>query len=144
MKVSEAKQDDVVEIGHVYIAPGSHHLELVRKGSGYICGIHEGPAVSGHRPSVDVLFRSGAKIAGPKIVSAILTGMGKDGAQGMLELHKAGAATIGQDEHSSLIYGMPRAAFELGGVQTQVSLDHVAGAILDACSAKAPLKHHAG
>jgi two-component system chemotaxis response regulator CheB len=143
VRVSEAKQDDPVEVGHVYIAPGSHHLELARKGPGYVCAIHDGAPVSGHRPSVDVLFRSGTKVAGPKIVSAILTGMGKDGAQGMLELHKAGAVTIGQDEHSSLIYGMPRAAFELGGVQTQVPLDHVAEAILDACAAKSAVKHHA-
>ena len=126
MKVSEARQDDVVEQGHVYIAPGSHHLELVRKGAGFACALNEGPATSGHRPSVDVLFRSGAKVAAPKVVSAILTGMGKDGAEGMLELSKAGATTIGQDEHSSLIYGMPRAAFERGAVQTQVPLDHVA------------------
>ena len=107
--------------------------------------INDGPAVSGHRPSVDVLFRSGAKIAGPKIVSVILTGMGKDGAEGMLELSKAGAITIGQDEHSSLIYGMPRAAFERGAVQSQFALDHVADAILDACSGKVAAKqpHHA-
>jgi two-component system chemotaxis response regulator CheB len=143
VKVSEAKHDDVLEIGHVYIAPGSHHLELVKKGLSYACSIHDGAAVSGHRPSVDVLFRSGAKIAGQKIVSAILTGMGKDGAQGMLELHKAGAITIGQDEHSSLIYGMPRAAFEIGAVQAQFPLDHIAEAILDACSAKSAVKHHA-
>ena len=97
VKVSEVKQDDPLEVGHVYIAPGSHHLELAKKGLGYICAIHDGAPVSGHRPSVDVLFRSGAKIAGTKIVSAILTGMGKDGAEGMLELHKAGAITIGQD-----------------------------------------------
>ena len=143
VKVSEAKHDDPLEVGHVYIAPGSHHLELARKGLGYACAIHDGAPVSGHRPSVDVLFRSGAKIAGPKIVSAILTGMGKDGAEGMLELLKAGATTIGQDEHSSLIYGMPRTAFERGAVQTQVPLDHVAEAILDACSAKSAIKHHA-
>ena len=143
VKVSEAKHDDPLEVGHVYIAPGSHHLELVRKGLGYACAIHDGAPVSGHRPSVDVLFRSGAKIAGPKIVSAILTGMGKDGAEGMLELHKAGAITIGQDEHSSLIYGMPRAAFERGAVQTQFPLDHIAEAILDACSTKSAIKHHA-
>jgi two-component system chemotaxis response regulator CheB len=145
MNVSEAKHNDILEQGHVYIAPGSHHLELVRKGTGYACAINDGPAVSGHRPSVDVLFRSGAKIAGPKIVSVILTGMGKDGAEGMLELSKAGAITIGQDEHSSLIYGMPRAAFERGAVQSQFALDHVADAILDACSGKAAAKqpHHA-
>ncbi len=142
MNVSEARQDDIVEHGHVYIAPGSHHLELVRKGTGFICSLNEGPLMSGHRPSVDVLFRSALRLSPPKIVSVILTGMGKDGAEGMLELHKAGATTIGQDEHSSLIYGMPRAAFERGAVQTQVALDHVADAILDACEAKPGSKHH--
>lgn len=136
MTVSEARDGDVLEQGHVYIAPGSHHLELVRKGIGFACALNDGALVSGHRPSVDALFRSGAKAAPQKIVSAILTGMGKDGAEGMLELSKAGAITIGQDENSSLIYGMPRAAFERGAVQTQYPLTQVADAILDACEAK--------
>jgi two-component system chemotaxis response regulator CheB len=136
MKVSEAKHDDMIEHGHVYIAPGSHHLELVRRGTGYACALNDGALVSGHRPSVDVLFRSGVRYAPQKIVSVILTGMGKDGAEGMLELHRAGATTIGQDEHSSLIYGMPRAAFERGAVQRQFPLNHIADAILDACEAK--------
>jgi two-component system chemotaxis response regulator CheB len=133
MHVSEAKHDDVVEPGHVYIAPGSHHLELVRKGTGYACALNDGPTVSGHRPSVDVLFRSGAKSAGAKAVGVILTGMGKDGAEGMLELRRAGSMTIGQDESSSLIYGMPRVAFERGGVGKQCHLSHVANAILENC-----------
>jgi len=136
MKVSEARHDDVIEQGHVYIAPGSHHLELVRKGTGYACALNDGALVSGHRPSVDVLFRSGARLAPQKIVSVILTGMGKDGAEGMLELSRGGAVTIGQDEHSSLIYGMPRAAFERGAVQHQFPLTRVADAILDACEAR--------
>ena len=143
MTVSEAKQDDIVQHGHVYIAPGSHHLELVRKGTGYACSLNEGPLMSGHRPSVDMLFRSALKLSPPKIVSVILTGMGKDGAEGMVELNKAGAITIGQDEHSSLIYGMPRAAFERGAVQHQFPLDHIADAILDACESKAGSRHPA-
>jgi two-component system chemotaxis response regulator CheB len=100
--------------------------------------LNEGPTVSGHRPSVDVLFRSVARIAGAKAVGAILTGMGKDGAEGLLEMRQAGAATFGQDEASSLIYGMPRVAFERGAVMRQCSLSHIADAILDACGAAAP------
>ena len=133
MTVSEAQHDDVVEHGHVYIAPGSHHMELVRKGSGYAIALNDGPSVSGHRPSVDVLFRSGARLNGQKLVGVILTGMGKDGAEGMVELRKAGAHTIGQDEATSLIYGMPRVAFERGAVMKQYGLLHVADAVLEAC-----------
>jgi two-component system, chemotaxis family, protein-glutamate methylesterase/glutaminase len=136
MTVSEARQDDVVEHGHVYIAPGSHHLELVRKGTGFACSLNDGPAVSGHRPSVDVLFRSAVRIAGPKAVGVILTGMGKDGAEGLLELRRTGAHTIGQDEATALIYGMPRVAFERGAVAKQYPLLHVADAILDSCGAE--------
>ncbi len=133
MAVSEARHEDAVEQGHVYIAPGSHHLELVRKGTGFACAINDGPPVSGHRPSVDVLFRSAVRAAGPKAVGVILTGMGKDGAEGLLELRRTGAMTLGQDEATALIYGMPRVAFERGGVAKQLPLSHVADAILDAC-----------
>jgi len=133
MTISEATNNDIVEPGHVYIAPGSHHLELVSVAGRYRCRLSDGPAVSGHRPSVDVLFRSVARVAGPSAVGAILTGMGKDGAEGMMELREAGATTIGQDEASSLIYGMPRAAFERGAVTRQYALQHIADAILDAC-----------
>ncbi len=133
MTVSEAQHGDVIEQGHVYIAPGSHHLELARSGTRFACHLHEQPRVSGHRPSVDVLFRSAARIAGPNIVGVILTGMGQDGAEGMVELRRAGAVTLGQDEDSALIYGMPRVAFEKGGVMSQHSLTHMADAILRAC-----------
>lgn len=138
MIVSEAVDDEVVESGHVYIAPGSHHLEIARVGSRHVCRLSDGPAVSGHRPSVDVLFRSAARVAGKLAVGAILTGMGKDGAEGLLELRRAGGMTLGQNEESSLIYGMPRAAFERGAVMHQYSLAHMADAILDACETDAP------
>jgi two-component system chemotaxis response regulator CheB len=95
------------------------------------------PAVSGHRPSVDVLFHSAAQVAGSSAVGVILTGMGKDGADGLLAMRKAGAATLGQDEDSSLIYGMPRVAFERGAVARQFPLTHMADAILDACESGA-------
>jgi two-component system chemotaxis response regulator CheB len=133
MRVSEAIHDEPIEAGHVYIAPGSHHLEIARHGTQFRCSLHEGPTVSGHRPSVDVLFRSVARVCPRSTVGVILTGMGKDGADGMLELRLAGGRTIGQDEASSLIYGMPHVAFERGGVMRQCSLGKVADCILDAC-----------
>ncbi len=141
MRVSEAAHDDTIEPGHVYIAPGSHHLEIARVGTRHVCRLSEGPSVSGHRPSVDVLFRSAARVCGRSAVGAILTGMGKDGAEGLLEMRQAGAITLGQDEESALIYGMPRAAFECGAVMHQHSLARMAEAILDACEANAS---HAG
>jgi two-component system chemotaxis response regulator CheB len=133
MAVSEAKHDDLVEPNHAYIAPGSHHMELVRSGSHYKLRLDDGPTVSGHRPSVDVLFRSVARVAGKTAIGVILTGMGKDGSNGLLDMRTAGAITLGQDEASSLIYGMPRAAFECGAVMRQFPLSHMADAILDAC-----------
>lgn len=138
MAVSEAVDGEIIEHGHVYIAPGSHHLQVVKTGGGYRCALDEGPTVSGHRPSVDVLFRSVARTAGRSAVGVILTGMGKDGAEGLLEMRKAGAQTIGQDEASSLIYGMPQVAFERGAVMRQCSLNHVGDAILDAYESKTP------
>ena len=136
MTVSEAKHDVVVEPNHAYIAPGSHHMELVRSGSHYKLRLDDGPTVSGHRPSVDFLFRSVARVAGKTAIGVILTGMGKDGSSGLLDMRNAGAITLGQDEASSLIYGMPRAAFENGAVMKQFALSHMADAILDACESQ--------
>lgn len=136
MTVTEACDGDVIEQGHVYIAPGARHLELAKSSGKFVCRLTDDPPVSGHRPSVDVLFCSAAKIAGPDIVSVILTGMGKDGSEGMVQLRQAGATTIGQDEASSLIYGMPRVAFERGAVQRQYPLHDIADAILNACEDK--------
>jgi two-component system chemotaxis response regulator CheB len=133
MTVSEAANDTLIEPGHVYIAPGSHHLEIVRSGTHHVCRLSDSPQVSGHRPSVDILFQSAARVIGKSAVGAILTGMGKDGAEGLLELRNAGGFTLGQDEESALIYGMPRVAFERGAVMHQHSLSHMADAILDAC-----------
>jgi two-component system chemotaxis response regulator CheB len=132
MKVTEAEHGDPVEPGHVYIAPGSHHLEIKRQGARLSCALHDGLPVSGHRPSVDVLFHSAADVVGRRGVGVILTGMGKDGAEGLLAFRDAGAVTLGQDQGTSLIYGMPRAAFERGAVMRQVPLPQMAQAILDA------------
>ena len=134
MTVVEAVHNQPVEAGHVYIAPGSHHLEIARNGNRLACRLHDGESVSGHRPSVDVLFRSAARVVGRNAVGVILTGMGKDGAEGLLEIRQAEGMTLGQDEASSLIYGMPRAAFERGAVMRQYPLAGMANAVLDTCS----------
>ena len=139
MAVCEAADKQQIQPGCVYIAPGDHHLELSREGIAWVCRLHDGPPVSGHRPSVDVLFRSGARAAGAKAIGVILTGMGKDGAEGLLELRKSGASTLGQDEASSLIYGMPRVAFERGAVERQFPLTELAGAIVDRCGERHPV-----
>jgi len=135
--VSEATDRQRIEPGCVYIAPGgAHHLELAREGTAFVCRLTDAEPMSGHRPSVDVLFRSGARVAGSQVIGVILTGMGKDGAEGLLELRKAGARTLGQDEATSLIYGMPRVAFERGAVERQFPLTELAGAIVERCSAR--------
>jgi two-component system, chemotaxis family, protein-glutamate methylesterase/glutaminase len=132
MRVREAKDGDLVEPGLALLAPGDRQM-VVRSGPrGYAVGVMEGPRVSGHRPSVDVLFRSVAKAAGPNALGIILTGMGADGAQGLLEMRKAGARTLGQDAESSVVYGMPKAAFDLGGVEFQVPLAFMPQRILGA------------
>ena len=136
MRVSEAVDGEIIARGHVYIAPGSHHLEIVRFANQYRCSLNDGAPLSGHRPSVNVLFRSFARVCPNSTVGVILTGMGKDGADGMLELRKAGGTTIGQDEATSLIYGMPHVAFERGAVMRQCALNKVADTILDACEGK--------
>ena len=137
MSVHEAAQSQEIAAGNVYIAPGGHHLEVAKQGTRLVCRLHDGPPVSGHRPSVDVLFRSAARVVRQDAVGVILTGMGKDGAEGLLEMRQAGAATIGQDDTTSLVYGMPRAAFERGAVMRQHPLAKIADAILGACSANA-------
>jgi two-component system chemotaxis response regulator CheB len=143
MRVFEAANGQRIEPGAAYIAPGNKHLELMRDGTHYACRLTDDPPVSGHRPSVDVLFRSVARIAGPRTIAAILTGMGKDGAEGMLELRNANAVTLGQDESTSLVYGMPRVAFERGAVMRQYPLDELADAILDACGIEHKAAAHA-
>jgi two-component system, chemotaxis family, protein-glutamate methylesterase/glutaminase len=136
--VTEASDGARVLPGHVYIAPGGRHLELGRSGANYICKLNDSPLVSGHRPSVDVLFRSVARNAGRNAVGVILTGMGRDGADGLLEMRKNGAQTIGQDEATCVVYGMPKVANEVGAVQAEVPLHKIPGEILQRCYASAP------
>jgi len=116
--------------GHVYIAPGDRHLLVDRDGARYLCRLSSGPPVNRHRPSVDVLFRSVAQKVGPNAVGAILTGMGDDGARGLKEMLDAGAATIAQDEASSVVWGMPGAAVKHGGAQEVLPLERIAEALL--------------
>ena len=128
--VKEAETNDTVIRGRALIAPGNHHLLLKRSGARYYVEIKDGPLVCRHRPSVDVLFRSAARYAGQNAVGVILTGMGDDGARGMLELKQAGAVTIAQDEATCVVFGMPKEAIKLGAVDKVVPLQSVAGAIL--------------
>ena len=130
MPVFEATNGQRVMPGHIYLANGAHHLELVRSGAHYTCRLHDGPLVSGHRPSVDVLFSSVAVAAGRNAIGVILTGMGQDGAAGLLEMRRAGARTRGQDEASCVIYGMPKAARVLGAVEAERPLSKMADEIL--------------
>jgi two-component system chemotaxis response regulator CheB len=128
--VKEAEQNDTVIRGRALIAPGNHHLLLKRSGARYYVEVKEGPLVCRHRPSVDVLFRSAARYAGQNAVGVILTGMGDDGARGMLEMKQAGATTIAQDEATCVVFGMPKEAIKLGAVDKVMPLQSVAGAIL--------------
>lgn len=131
--VTEAVDGDLMMPGHVYIAPGGlTHLEVA--GTTPRVRLSQGDTVSGHRPSVDVLFRSVARLRRP-MTGVILTGMGRDGAQGLLEMREAGAHTVGQDEASSVVYGMPRVAHEIGAVERQLPLSRISSAILDLCAA---------
>ncbi|TAL35023.1 MAG: chemotaxis response regulator protein-glutamate methylesterase [Spirochaetes bacterium] len=130
MEVKEASHGDKVHRGLALIAPGNLHMLLNRRGDEYFVGVNGGPLVSRHRPSVDVLFRSAAKSAGRNALGIILTGMGDDGAAGMLEMHGAGARTVAQDERSCVVFGMPKEAIRRGGVDEVLPLDQVAGMIL--------------
>lgn len=133
--VSEAREGAPIEPGKVYLAPGgATHLE-VAGASRFVCRLRGGDPVSGHRPSVDVLFESVARTCGAASAGIILTGMGRDGAKGLLAMRECGAATIGQDEASCVVYGMPRAAFELGAVERQLPLGKIAAAALTICNA---------
>jgi two-component system, chemotaxis family, protein-glutamate methylesterase/glutaminase len=130
ISVKEAERNDTVLRGRALIAPGNHHVLLKRSGARYYVDIKDGPLVSRHRPSVDVLFRSAARYAGPNAVAVIMTGMGDDGASGMLEMKQAGAVTIAQDEATSVVFGMPNEAIKRGAVDAILPLEGIAGSIL--------------
>ncbi|MBM3618149.1 MAG: chemotaxis response regulator protein-glutamate methylesterase [Alphaproteobacteria bacterium] len=136
VQVSQAEHGERLQPGHGYLAPGGSHLSVVRKGGLYYADVREGEAVSGHCPSVDVLFGSVAETAGSRSIGAIFTGMGRDGAQGLLAMREAGAFTLGQNEATCVVYGMPKAAFQLGGVIEQQPLSHIAARVVAVCQQK--------
>jgi two-component system chemotaxis response regulator CheB len=123
MEVKEAADGDTVMRGRVLIAPGNRHMLLQRSGARYYVAVKDGPLVSRHRPSVDVLFRSAARFGGANVVGIIMTGMGDDGARGLLEMKDAGALTIAQDEATSVVFGMPKEAIALGAAIRVLPLD---------------------
>ncbi len=133
ISVKEAEDGDSVIPGQALIAPGSHHMLLKRSGARYHVEVRDGPLVSRHRPSVDVLFRSTARYAGANAVGVIMTGMGDDGARGMLEMKQAGAWNIAQDEESCVVFGMPQEAIKHGGVDQVMPLDRIAAEIVRRC-----------
>lgn len=125
IEVKEAENGDSIIPGRALIAPGNKHLLIKRSGARYVAEVKDGPLVSRHRPSVDVLFKSAARFVGRNAVGVILTGMGRDGAEGMKEMHDQGAKTIAQDEASCIVFGMPKEAIAAGGVDHVVSLNHI-------------------
>lgn len=129
MEVKEAQNGDMIIQGRVLIAPGDYHMTIKKTSGGYMVECASGERVNGHCPSVDVLFESVAKHAGKNAIGVILTGMGYDGAKGLLAMRKSGAMTIGQDENSSVVYGMPKVAYEIGAVREQIPLDRIAQTI---------------
>lgn len=130
MNVKEAQSGDTIERGQVLIAPGDLQMKVVKMGSRYTVSCYPGEKVSGHRPSVDVLFHSIADTAGASSVGIIMTGMGRDGAEGLLNMKKKGAFTIGQDAESCVVYGMPMVAYNIGAVTRQVPCANIAGVLM--------------
>jgi two-component system chemotaxis response regulator CheB len=129
--VKEAEDGERILPGHAYIAPGALHLRVAKSGANYKVALSDEPPVNRHRPSVDPLFRSVAAHAGPNAIGAMLTGMGKDGAQAMLELRRAGAWTIAQDEASCIVFGMPKEAIALGAVDEVLPLARIAARLVE-------------
>jgi two-component system chemotaxis response regulator CheB len=128
--VKEAEDGESVIQGRVLIAPGNLHTLLKRSGARYYVEVKDGPLVSRHRPSVDVLFRSAARYAGSNAIAVIMTGMGDDGARGMMEIREAGGYTIAQDESSCVVFGMPKEAIKLGAVDKVVPLSRIPRTVL--------------
>jgi two-component system chemotaxis response regulator CheB len=128
--VREARDGDRLLRGHALIAPGNKHTIVVRSGANYMVEVRDGPLVARHRPSVDVLFRSVARAAGRNAVGLIMTGMGDDGARGLKEMRDVGARTLGQDEASCVVYGMPKEARRHGGVEEELPIERLPAAVL--------------
>ncbi len=131
MHVKEAEEDDRIINGKVFIAPGDYHLTVVRSGGQYIIKLNQDEKVNGHRPSVDIMMNSVAKHVGANAYGVILTGMGKDGAAGLLLMKKNGARTLGQDESTSVVYGMPKVAYQYGAVDRQLPIEKIAAGLIN-------------
>lgn len=127
--VKEAEHGDIITAGHAYIAPGNQQMSVFQLGSNYRIRVTDGPLISRHRPSVDALFQSVAKTVGKEAIGVILTGMGDDGAEGMLEMHKAGSYNIAQDESSCVVFGMPKEAIRRGAIDQTLHLDGIAAVL---------------
>lgn len=134
VRVLEARDGDRVVPGHIYIAPGNYHMKIARSGAQAVVRVVSSDPVNRHRPSVDVLFRSCAEEFGANAVGVILTGMGNDGAKGLLEMRRTGSPTIAQDEATCVVFGMPKEAIELGAASQVLGLEHIAAAMLKATS----------
>jgi two-component system chemotaxis response regulator CheB len=144
MTVFEAEDGQQIRPGHVYIAPGDRHLMVVRDGARYVCRLDDGSPVNRHKPSVDVLFRSVAQQAGRNAVGVILTGMGKDGAVGLKEMRDVGSPTIAQDEATSVVWGMPGEAVQIGAAAEVLPLNEVAPRMLQLLDDMDVTRHHTG
>ena len=144
VSVKEAEEGDKLKPGHAYLARGGRHLSIIRSGTDFICHLEDGAAGSGHRPSVDVLFNSVAEVAALRAVGVILTGMGKDGAQGLLKMRQSGSRTIGQNKNSCVVYGMPKAAYSIGAVEEELALADIPARILSLCEKERKVRHAAG
>lgn len=134
MEVREACEGDALAQGLALVAPGNFHMVLRRDGAGYRVRLDSGPQVCYQRPAVDVMFHSVAEVVGAKALGVILTGMGADGADGLLHMRRAGSHTIGQDEATCLVYGMPKEAVKKGAVETVLPLDRIPEAIIQSVS----------
>ncbi len=130
LAVKEAEDGERILPGHAYLAPGSQHLSLRKSGANYVTSLSDGPPVNRHRPSVEVLFCSGAEVAGSNIVGVMLTGMGRDGALAMREMRDAGSWNVVQDEASCVVFGMPREAIACGGANEVVPLKDIAARVV--------------
>jgi two-component system chemotaxis response regulator CheB len=136
MHVHEAKDGQKIEAGHIYIAPGDEHLKIIKKGGTFYCQLEKSALVNRHRPAVDVMFDSLAELHAKHTSAVLLTGMGADGAKGLLGFREKGAFTIAQDENTCVVYGMPKAAVEMGAAEKVLPLDKIAGALVQAAVKK--------
>jgi two-component system chemotaxis response regulator CheB len=144
MRVCEARDGQPIQPGHAYIAPGSQHLLVMWDGARHVCRLHDGPPVNRHKPAVDVLFRSMAASVGAATIGCLLTGMGDDGARGLGELKEIGAHTLVQDEASSVVWGMPGAAWKAGAASEMLPLDAIAARLLALASTPVPAAARVG